>query len=125
MKPSRKQIWLLFDKHCAYCGKELQDYSGKNMHIDHVEALIRSSFTGIPLFPGNKRSDNIFPSCPQCNNYKSNLSIEEFRLMVKETLRKLERVTLYRNAIRFGFIEVKEWDEKFYFEKQRSHERHL
>ena len=42
---------------------------------------------------------------------------EEFRNMIKDTIRQLERSATYQRAIRFGMIEVKEWDGLFYFEK--------
>lgn len=65
--PSRKTVYEMFGGRCAYCGESL-DF--ENFHIDHI-------------FPkslgGKKDDDNVFPSCPDCNNYKCDLSIEEFR----------------------------------------------
>jgi 5-methylcytosine-specific restriction endonuclease McrA len=121
----RLDVWKLFGGRCAYCGCELKDHSGKYMHIDHVEALHRNWWTkgNDSLFPENDRKDNLFPSCPQCNNYKNSYDLETFRDLLKDTMRKLQNITLYRNAVRFGFIELKEWDGIFYFEKQDKEDK--
>ena len=36
MKIDRKEVWLMFDKHCCYCGNPLKDESGKHMHVEHM-----------------------------------------------------------------------------------------
>ena len=118
MKIDRKKIHKMFNGHCAYCGCELKDESGKYMHIDHVKALHRNWFSSGSLFPENDKEDNLFPSCPKCNRYKSTLSIEHFRGWVKNSYHVLGKVTAFNNAIRFGMIEFKQWDGLFYFEKQ-------
>lgn len=120
MKINRKDIWILFDKRCAYCGIELPDESGKYMHIDHVEPMRRNWFLkdGSSLNPENDNKENLFPSCPRCNNYKGSLDIESFRSWVANTPHVLEGITAFRNALRFGMIEVKQWDKLFYFERK-------
>lgn len=108
----------MFNKKCAYCGCELKTTAGVHMHVDHVKPVVRNVFAkNIMISSVNHTEDNLFPSCPRCNNYKSTMSIETFRKEVMETLRKLEKYTLYNNAIRFGIIETKQWDGQFYFEK--------
>ncbi len=112
MKVDRNKIWLLFDKHCAYCGTELKDSTGKHMHVDHVQPIYRNS--------RNLDDKDLFPSCPKCNMYKSTLPIESFRIELKRTEIQLKRSTSYNLAVRFGMIEFKEWDGLFYFEKLKS-----
>jgi 5-methylcytosine-specific restriction endonuclease McrA len=122
VKSNRKAIYDMFNGHCAYCGCELENESGKYMHIDHIEPLRRNWFDkkGSCLNPENEAEINKFPSCPRCNNYKASKTIEHFRIEVKQALKRLEKSASYRNALRFGMIEIKEWDGVFYFEKCKS-----
>lgn len=108
MPIDRKKVYNKYDGHCAYCGIELKDESGKYMQVDHKHPKQNR---------GTDDFDNLMPACLKCNNYKSGWLIENYRTALKETIIKLERITLWRNAIRFGMIEIKEWDGLFYFEK--------
>jgi len=120
MKIDRRKVYDLFNGHCAYCGCELENESGKFMQVDHIEPLRRNWFKkdGSCLNPENDHGKNLFPACLKCNNYKGSFGREEFRSMLKNTPNVLKNITPYRNALRFGMIEVKEWDGVFYFEKQ-------
>lgn len=64
--------------------------------------------------------DNFMPACRQCNYYKGTSTIDEFRRKIL----RLERTTLIsfpvRLAQKYGIVQVKEWDMKFYFEKIRN-----
>lgn len=117
MKIDRKKIHQMFGGKCAYCGTDLIDESGKYMQVDHVKALRRNWYGNGSLNPENHNEENLFPSCPKCNNYKGSQDIEGFRFWVKNTPKVLEKLTPYRNAVRFGMIKVKKWDGLFYFEK--------
>ena len=118
MKIDRKKIHKMFGGKCAYCGCDLKDETGKNMQIDHVEPIRRNWYDTGCLFPELDKEDNLFPSCLRCNNYKGGMKLEHFRDFLKTTLQRLEKNnTNYRNALRFGMIEEKKWDGKFYFEK--------
>ena len=60
---------IIFDKtggKCFYCGCDL-DF--KNFHVDHLT----------PKSAGGKDARNTFPSFPECNIFKSNKTLEEFR----------------------------------------------
>ena len=116
MKIDRKTVHQMFGGHCAYCGEVLENESGKHMHVDHIKPVYRNIYAGGMDAPKNHNIDNLYPSCVRCNLYKSTLSIEHFREWVKNSYHVLEKVTAYRNAMRFGMIEVKEWDGLFYFE---------
>ncbi len=115
---NRDNVWKMFGKRCAYCGCLLESSSGKYMHIDHVKPLGRLQLNkGIFKHPENDYKNNTVPSCPFCNRYKTDLDLETFRQWLKDTPTKLSNVTLYRNALRFGMIELKQWDGIFWFEK--------
>lgn len=120
MKIDRKKVHAMFEGHCAYCGHTLENESGKFMQIDHVEPLRRNWYdkNGSCLNPHNEIEANLFPACLKCNNYKGSMDVEEFRFWIKHTPMVLEKLTPYRNALRFGMIEVKEWDGVFYFERK-------
>lgn len=107
----------MFGCKCSYCGCELKDETGKYMHVDHVEAIRRNWFSEGCLFPENNNKENLFPSCKRCNNYKSSMSVEIFRSEIKKAVERLNKIVSYRNAVRFGMIEAKEWDGIFWFEK--------
>ena len=125
MKPDRKSIYNLFDGHCAYCGCELENESGKYMQIDHVNPLRRNWYDkdNSCLNPENEKEDNPFPACPRCNNYKGSMTVELFRSEIKRCIGRLEKNASYRNALRFGMIEVKEWDGVFYYEMFNSRKK--
>ena len=118
MKIDRKKIHKMFNGKCAYCGCVLENETGKYMHIDHIEPIRRNIHNTECLFPELDNESNRYPSCPRCNNYKHSMNLECFRTFLKSTLQRLEKNnTNYRNAIRYGMIEEKQWDGKFYFEK--------
>ena len=54
-----------------------------------------------------------------CNFYKGMYSIDIFRGNLKDALvRNVQRTFNFRLAERYGMVEVKEWDGKFYYEKR-------
>lgn len=127
MKINRKKIHQKFRGRCAYCGNILKDETGKYMHVDHLKPIERnppkskwephwSEYRPCER-PENNNEENMVPSCPKCNIIKTSMSIESFRNMIKDTIYQLERSATYQRAIRFGMIEIKQWDGLFYFEK--------
>ena len=117
MKPNRKKIHQKFGGKCAYCGTILEDESGKFMQVDHVKPIRRHYKTGKAKKPANENIENMFPSCPRCNNYKHTMNIDKFREEIKLAISRLEKNASFRNASRYGMIEIKEWDGIFWFEK--------
>ena len=117
----------MFDRRCAYCGNILLSESGKHMHVDHLEAVERNVPKSKWLKhwgeyrpcekPDNENESNLVPACPKCNIIKNSLPLESFRNMVKDTVRQLERTPTYHRAVRFGLIDLNEWDGLFYFER--------
>jgi len=117
MAKDRRKIFEMFDGHCAYCGIELKDESGKYMHIDHIEPIIRNWNSTTCRRPQNERDDNYFPSCPKCNSYKHSMSVETFRKNIKLSLKRMRVHAAYNNAVRYGMIQESKWDGLFYFER--------
>jgi hypothetical protein len=111
-KKIREQVWLMYDKHCAYCGIELEY---KQMQPDHVKPSV---------FGGINDISNLKPSCRDCNNYKCHWSLEEFRYALKTMLNEklhylFKSKTKMDVAIKFNVIKVQEWDGVFFFEREK------
>lgn len=127
MKIDRKKIHKMFGGKCAYCGSDLRDESGKYMHIDHIEPILRNPPKSQwkehwgeykqCVKPEKDIESLMFPSCPKCNNYKGSMSIELFRENIKLSNERLKVYAAYNNALRFGLVKEIEWDGLFWFEK--------
>lgn len=101
----RKIIWLKYNKHCAYCGNIIRY---EDLEVDHID----------PCSKGGRNSKaNFNPSCFRCNNYKSNHSLEQLRVMLKHLHSSIKDNPLAKVAICYGIVKLKPWDGKFYFEK--------
>ena len=62
--------------------------------------------------------ENMMPACRSCNNYKSSLTLEKFRMAVYRWHDVLLRDSVtYRNAVRFGQVRPTQHVPQFYFEK--------
>lgn len=123
---SQKRRLIVFNKYngrCAYCGCNL-DF--KDMQPDHIIPLAT-----IRRIPYNKLHEvgirvrdevnNLNPSCADCNRYKRDLSIEEFRLYLLKRFNTLCLDGMYKMAAKYGGKMVRPENIVFYFEKQ-SHE---
>jgi hypothetical protein len=63
-KVSKKEIWLLYNSPCFYCGKPSQT-------IEHVMPIARGGTHGI---------GNLVPSCGPCNYSKADKTVMEWRI---------------------------------------------
>ena len=111
----RQQVYEKYNGHCAYCGCKLDI---KDMQVDHLDSVYRAEYEGREV---DNSIDNFMPACRQCNFYKGTLTIEELR----EKLLIFERHYFPDNfnsrlAFRYGMIDYREWDGKFYFERIRN-----
>ena len=95
----REKVFLVTNGKCFYCGKKL---NFNNYHIDHF----------IPKSKGGKGGDNLVPSCPDCNLFKFNSDIEEFRQRIGDLLDKDIKGRMIKN-----FCGIKQRKITFYFEK--------
>ena len=113
-KKIKETVYNKYNGHCAYCGCEIEM---KDMQIDHIVPKRRGYFQ-YALEVGSDDISNLNPSCRMCNYYKGMNILEVFRNKLKETLMSnVQRPFIFRLAEKYGMVEVKEWDGKFYYEK--------
>lgn len=119
-KIDREQIWLKYDKKCAYCGVEI---TMKQMQVDHIKPLYRNdNVTTLEVWGverGTDDVDNLNPSCARCNKWKSTYSLETFREIVQTSINRLERDTPnFRLARDYGLLKVTLDPVIFFFERK-------
>ena len=118
LKETRIAVWEKFDKHCAYCGKDVEL---KQMQIDHIEPVFRrfkdQELERCKRDRGKHDISNFNPSCARCNRWKSTFTIEQFRNEISLQISRLNRYSNnYRMALDYGLIEETKIPVKFYFE---------
>ena len=104
-KKLRDEVYLKYDKHCAYCGKEI---TIEKMQIDHIISK---------RLGGTNNLENLNPSCRRCNYYKAGNTLEGFRKALLTLHERLLKVYIVRIAIDYGLLELKPFNGVFYFEK--------
>ena len=106
-KNLRMKIFHKYDEHCAYCGNTIT-YS--QMQVDHIK----------PKYLGGKDNiENLRPSCRACNFYKQTLDEEKFRQRIKDIPKQLNRLFIFRLALKYGIVELKDKEIKFKYEDQK------
>ena len=118
-KKKRERVWLKYDKHCAYCGKELEY---KEMQVDHIRPKKIFKWTK-GTKPDYDVDDeiNLNPSCRRCNHYKRTRTLEGFRKLMITLHERINEHYINKVAIDYGVItEVKPFDGLFYFEKVKK-----
>ena len=114
-KKTREAIYKKYNGHCAYCGKEIEY---KDMQVDHMYS--KSSGESYAKIVGKvelESMENYMPTCRRCNNYKSNLSLPEWRKFMERLHERAMAQTSIKVGVDFGIILVGKFDGKFYFEK--------
>lgn len=121
-KAQRAALREMFSGRCAYCGSEL----GERWHADHVEPVMRElryergkGFvpTGAMHMPHRDTPANMMPACAPCNIDKHAMSLEDWRGKLSRSLEVLARNNAtYRHAVRFGLVEERPREVRFYFE---------
>lgn len=99
---NREKIFKMTNGKCFYCG---QDLNFENFHIDHL----------IPKAKGGRDSGNVVPACTDCNFFKSNKSIEEFRADLEEIANKSIHTRLMAR-----YHDVKKCKIVFWYERQKG-----
>jgi len=124
MRIVRSDVHQKYDGHCAYCGVTI---TIKQMQVDHIiPRRLFSKEHDCFIIRARKFTDyglndfrNLAPSCALCNNFKSGMSLEQFR---SELSKQPERLRRYRNqfklAERFGLVVVIDQPIVFFFERQ-------
>ena len=112
-KNIRELVFNKYNKHCAYCGCELEY---KDMQVDHIDSYYINTYYG-----NNDNIDisNLNPSCRMCNFYKSTMSIEKLREQLSLVVNRLNKNFTYRLAKKYNLIEEKENKIKFYYEVEK------
>ena len=75
--------------------------------------------------PQNHKKKNLMPACPACDAFKRDLILDDFRYDVFNSLEKLNKLTAYQNAKRFGIIKINEPEHVFYFEKRKRKKKQI
>ena len=113
-KEDRIKIWNKYNKHCAYCGKELEY---KDMQVDHFIPQRRAKKGRYKVSIDVIEDEaNYMPSCRRCNLYKRANGIETLRRYIEEIPEKLKTVFIYKVALDYNIIEEKPRKIKFYYE---------
>ena len=105
-KEERIEIYNRFDGRCGYCGEKINI---KNMKVEHIVDL---------RVGGTDTLDNMICACRSCNHYKSTYTLEVFEKQLQEIPNRLIRDSvIFRIALRYGLIEIKDKKVEFYFKK--------
>jgi hypothetical protein len=107
-KSQRQHVYEKYNGHCAYCGCELDI---KDMQVDHI----KSDYLG-----GESDMSNYNPACRMCNFYKSTMPIEKFREQIGLLVDRLHEFFIFSLAKKYGLIEIKQKEIKFYFEEEHE-----
>lgn len=115
-KTERTTVYEKYNKHCAYCGKEIEI---KDMQVDHITPQWR--FEGVHAIQSDANDmGNLNPSCRRCNHYKRGDSLEVFRQKLKTIHDRVCQIYICKVAEDYGIIKIEPWDGKFYFEKEEE-----
>lgn len=106
-KKQREQVYKKYNGRCAYCGQKIEY---KEMQVDHVKA----KYLG-----GKNETENYLPTCRACNFYKSTFDIEAFRKRIETIPERLNKIFVFKLAIKYGLIEVKDKKVNFLMECRR------
>lgn len=115
----RKRVYEKYGERCAYCGCNLEY---KDMQVDHVNPVyIHNDINSDMSDEEMNDISNLFPTCRQCNFYKSTLSIDSFRVRLQTVMMdNLRKQFNYRLALKYGIIKENNVPIRFYFEKVAS-----
>lgn len=109
----RQAIFNKYPYHCAYCGCKL---TRDEFQVDHI---IPQYHHRLGLVEGDvvESYDNLVATCAKCNNFKSAMTLEEFRIEIGKQVHRLGKNPQFDRALRYGLIEIIEKPIVFYFER--------
>jgi hypothetical protein len=116
-KQERMAVYEKYNGYCAYCGCKLEY---KDMQIDHINAAYVAELHEKEV---DNSIENLMPACRSCNFYKSTFSLEKFRERIQSIPQTLMREFIYKMALKYGIIEVKDKPIVFYFEKMEGNKQ--
>lgn len=108
-KKVRSMVHEKYGGRCAYCGEAI---ALKGMNVDHIKAV---------HIGGCDSVENLNPSCRACNNFKYSWTIEELRYALTMQVDRARKSSVnFRNAERYGLIQVTDIPVVFYFEQFKT-----
>lgn len=118
-KKDRLLVLKKYDNRCGYCGKSIDI---KTMQVDHLTPIYRDcsdlELSHRRLVRGTNELNNLMPACKNCNHYKRDYTLENFRRLIKTLHERINKHYINKVAKNFGIItSVQPFDGKFYFEK--------
>ena len=115
-KKVRKQVYDMFNGHCAYCGCEIAE---DKFDVDHLQSHMMNK--------GIDDISNYYPACKDCNKFKMCSDIERFRKNIKDTIRlcsKRNENYLWDRIYRKYGLDINPQKEiKFLFEEVKQDEK--
>lgn len=109
----RKIVYNKYNGHCAYCGYEI---GISDMQVDHIYPQSRVRREKNIDFNVH-HIDNLNPACRVCNKWKSDFSVEQFRIEIMMQLDRIKRDSAgVRMCLKYGLISFTPREIKFYFE---------
>ena len=113
-KINREEVYNKYNKHCGYCGRELETI--KEMQVDHIlpKWMKIQSYENLKTI---NDAENLMPTCRRCNHYKRGDTLEQFRKKMLTLHERVDKDYINKVAIDFGIITLTPFDGKFYFEK--------
>ncbi|MFR4316249.1 MAG: HNH endonuclease [Ruminococcus sp.] len=108
-KATRLKVYEKYGGRCAYCGCTLEL---KDMQVDHIQSVY--------WYNGANDIENYNPACRMCNFYKSTRTVEDLKKELGKLLSRLEKVFIFRLAVKYGLIQKTDNPIEFYFEKQNK-----
>jgi len=122
-KEIRQKVYEKFGGRCAYCGFKIEY---KDMQVDH---LYPQRLSNLWDYTEEERAkceelkndfNNLMPSCRNCNHYKRADLLESFRRSMLTLTDRIRQIYIVKVAIKFGLLELKNFDGKFFFEKNND-----
>lgn len=129
-KAIREKVYWKFKGCCSYCGEKILY---RSMQVDHMIPQSNYSYDTandrikdirIPNFLKHLTAgdvnhiDNLYPACRKCNLFKSDFTLELFRIELQNQLeRALKTSSNYRRALQFNQVIETPKPIIFHFEK--------
>lgn len=126
-KVKRGKVWDKSGGKCWYCGCDLNP---SDWHIDHMKPkkkMYPPVDWRIPYAPDPNRGtdalSNLFPSCPDCNIQKSDMSLDDFRSHIENQVQHLlSKSQAFRLAVQYGVVAETMQEVSFWFERYKDGE---